>query len=81
MRAGLRLRLVAGLLVPALGWGAAPSWLADMNRAFMDLNYDGVFSYFTSDAAPFELPGAPLLAGSLLMAVAMLLLVRAFRRH
>lgn len=41
----------------------------------------GVFSYFTSDAAPFELPGAPLLAGSLLMAVAMLLLVRAFRRH
>ena len=41
----------------------------------------GVFSYFTSDAAPFELPGAPLLAGSLLMAVAMVLLVRAFRRH
>ena len=47
MRASPILRLVAGLLVPALGWGAAPSWLADMNRAFMDLNYDGVFSYFT----------------------------------
>ena len=47
MRAGPILRLVAGLLVPALGWSAAPSWLADMNRAFMDLNYDGVFSYFT----------------------------------
>lgn len=47
MRLGAALRLVAGLLVPALGWGAPPSWLADMNRAFMDLNYDGVFSYFT----------------------------------
>lgn len=47
MRAGLTLRFVVGLLVPVLGWGAAPSWLADMNRAFTDLNYDGVFSYFT----------------------------------
>ena len=41
----------------------------------------GLFSFFTSEAAPFELPGAPLLAGSLLMAVAMLLLIRTFRRH
>jgi DHA1 family tetracycline resistance protein-like MFS transporter len=41
----------------------------------------GLFSYFVSDAAPFPLPGAPLLAGSALMAVAMLLLVRTFRRH
>lgn len=41
----------------------------------------GLFSYFTSAAAPFELPGAPLLAGSLLMATAMLLLIRTFRRH
>jgi len=47
MRFGMALRLVAGLLAPALAWGAPPSWLADMNRAFMDLNYDGVFSYFT----------------------------------
>ena len=47
MRADLFWRLAVGLLVPVLGWGAAPSWLADMNRAFMDLNYDGVFSYFT----------------------------------
>ena len=47
MWAGLALRLAAGLLVPALAWGAPPSWLADMNRAFTDLNYDGVFSYFT----------------------------------
>ena len=41
----------------------------------------GLFSYFTSDAAPFELPGAPLLAGSMLMAVAMLMLIRTFRVH
>ena len=41
----------------------------------------GLFSYFVSDAAPFPLPGAPLIAGSALMAVAMLLLVRTFRRH
>ena len=47
MRADLIWRLVSGLLIPALGWGAAPGWLADMNRAFMDLNYDGVFSYYT----------------------------------
>lgn len=46
-QADLILRLLVGLLVPALGWGAAPTWLADMNRAFMELNYDGVFSYFT----------------------------------
>ena len=46
-RAGLIVRLAAGLVIPALGWGAAPNWLADMNRAFMDLNYDGVFTYFT----------------------------------
>ena len=47
MRVGLVFRLAVGLLVPALGWAAAPSWLADMNRAFTDLDYDGVFSYFT----------------------------------
>ena len=41
----------------------------------------GLFAYFTSEAAPFELPGAPLLAGSLLMVVALLLLIRTFRRH
>ena len=40
-----------------------------------------LFSYFTSAAAPFELPGAPLLGGSLLIAVALVLVVRAFRHH
>ena len=41
----------------------------------------GLFSYFTSDAAPFELPGAPFLAGSLLMAAAMVMVMRTFRKH
>ena len=41
----------------------------------------GLFSYFTSPAAPFDLPGAPLLAGSALMAGATVLLIQAFRRH
>ena len=40
----------------------------------------GLFSYFTSPAAPFELPGAPFLVGSVLMAVSYFILLRLFRR-
>jgi len=40
----------------------------------------GLFSYFTSPAAPFELPGAPFLVGSVLMAVSFLILLQLFRR-
>ena len=40
----------------------------------------GLFSYFTSPAAPFELPGAPFLVGSVLWAVSFLILLRRFRR-
>ena len=40
----------------------------------------GVFSYFTSDRAPFELPGAPFFLGSALMALALVELLRLFRR-
>ena len=40
----------------------------------------GLFSFFTSEAAPIELPGAPLLAGSGLMLVALVVMVRLFRR-
>ncbi len=40
----------------------------------------GLFSYFTSDAAPIELPGAPFLLGSVLWAVSFLILLRLFRR-
>ena len=40
----------------------------------------GLFSFFTSEAAPIELPGAPFLAGSVLLLVALVVLVRLFRR-
>jgi DHA1 family tetracycline resistance protein-like MFS transporter len=40
----------------------------------------GLFSYFTSPSAPFELPGAPFLVGSVFWAVAFLILLRLFRR-
>lgn len=40
----------------------------------------GLFSYFTSPAAPFEMPGAPFLLGSLLWAVSFLIVLRLFRR-
>ncbi len=40
----------------------------------------GIFSYFTSEAAPFQLPGAPFLLGSLLSVAALVVLVRLFRR-
>jgi len=40
----------------------------------------GLFSYFTSPAAPFEFPGAPFLVGSALWAVSFVILLRLFRR-
>jgi len=40
----------------------------------------GLFSFFTSDAAPIELPGAPFLAGAVLMVIALVVMVRLFRR-
>ena len=41
----------------------------------------GLFGYFTSDRAPFELPGAPFLVGSLLQLTAMLIAFRVFRAN
>ncbi|HVS13479.1 MAG TPA: TCR/Tet family MFS transporter [Thermoanaerobaculia bacterium] len=40
----------------------------------------GLFGYFTSERAPFALPGAPFYAGSLFLFTALLLLFRLFRR-
>ena len=40
----------------------------------------GLFSYFTSERAPFPLPGAPFFMGSLLFAVALGVVLRLFRR-
>ena len=40
----------------------------------------GLFAYFTSDRAPIDLPGAPFFGGSLMLTIALVLLVRLFRR-
>ena len=40
----------------------------------------GLFSYFTSARAPFRLPGAPFLLGAALTGLALILVVRLFRR-
>jgi len=40
----------------------------------------GLFSYFTSAKAPFELPGAPFLLAALLLLVAIVILIRLFKR-
>ncbi len=40
----------------------------------------GLFSFFTSAAAPMRLPGAPFFLGSLLFFVSLVMLVRLFRR-
>ena len=40
----------------------------------------GLFSYFTSEAAPVELPGAPFLLGAVMYAAAFLFLRRLFRK-
>jgi DHA1 family tetracycline resistance protein-like MFS transporter len=40
----------------------------------------GLFAYFTSERAPFRLPGAPFFGGSVMLAIALLLLLRLFRR-
>ncbi len=40
----------------------------------------GLFSYFTSPAAPFQLPGAPFLLGAVMYATAWVLVFRLFRR-
>ena len=40
----------------------------------------GLFSYFTSDKAIVELPGAPFFLGSVLLFVALLVVQRVFRR-
>ena len=40
----------------------------------------GLFSYFTSDEAPFKLPGAPFLVGSFLILCGLVVVISVFRR-
>jgi DHA1 family tetracycline resistance protein-like MFS transporter len=55
--------------------------LMSLTSIFAPLTFAaGLFSYFTSPAAPFDLPGAPFLVGSALWATSFFVLLRLFRR-
>jgi len=75
--------LVAGTVLPTEQGkiqGAFTS-LTSLAAIFSPLIFtSGLFSFFTSAAAPVILPGAPFFLGSLLFLVSLLLLVRLFRR-
>jgi DHA1 family tetracycline resistance protein-like MFS transporter len=75
--------LIAGTVLPhdqGKIQGAITS-LMSLTSIFAPLVFAaGLFSYFTSQAAPFELPGAPFLVGSALWSVSFFLLLRLFRR-
>ena len=60
---------------------AAFTSLTSLTAIFSPLIFTtGLFSFFTSVAAPIILPGAPFFLGSLLFFLSLLLLVRLFRR-
>ena len=75
--------LVAGTVLPSEQGkiqGAFTS-LTSLTAIFSPLIFTaGLFSFFTSAAAPVILPGAPFFLGSLLFLVSLILLVRLFRR-
>ena len=75
--------LVAGTVLPTEQGkiqGAFTS-LTSLTAIFSPLIFtSGLFSFFTSAAAPVILPGAPFFLGSLLFLVSLVLLVRLFRR-
>nr|AWJ66291.1 tetracycline efflux protein [uncultured bacterium] len=75
--------LVAGTVKPneqGVVQGALTSLLS-LTGAFAPLIFTtGLFAYFTSDQAPFILPGAPFLAGAVLIVIAWVLTWRLFRR-
>ena len=75
--------LVAGKVLPSEQGkiqGAFTS-LTSLTAIFSPLIFTaGLFSFFTSAAAPVILPGAPFFLGSLLFLVSLVLLVRLFRR-
>jgi DHA1 family tetracycline resistance protein-like MFS transporter len=60
--------------------GALTSLMSLTNIAAPLFFTAGLFSYFTSDRARFQLPGAPFLVGSLLLLVALVVVSRVFRR-
>ena len=75
--------LVAGTVLPSEQGKihAAFTSLTSLTAIFSPLIFTaGLFSFFTSAAAPVILPGAPVVLGSLLFLVSLGLLVRLFRR-
>ncbi|TWU07904.1 TCR/Tet family MFS transporter [Stieleria varia] len=41
----------------------------------------GLFKYFTSDAAPFQMPGAPFIAGSAILFASLFIAIAVFRKY
>lgn len=85
--AGLAMPAIQGLVAGTVGpseqgeiQGALTS-LTSLTSIFAPLIFTaGLFSFFTSDAAPMALPGAPFLLGSILFSVSLVVLMRLFRR-
>ncbi len=85
--AGLAMPAIQGLVAGTVGpseqgeiQGALTS-LTSLTSIFAPLIFTaGLFSFFTSNAAPIALPGAPFLLGSILFAVSLVVLIRLFRR-
>lgn len=74
--------LVAGTVPPSeqgMVQGSLTSLLS-LSAVIAPLISTGLFGYFTA-VAPISLPGAPFFAGALLMAAALLVMVRLFKRH
>lgn len=75
--------LVAGSVQPSEQGkvqGSLTSLMSLSNIASPLIFTSGLFAYFTSEAAPIELPGAPFFLGSLLMVGALVVCLRLFRR-
>lgn len=76
--------IVAGTVSPSEQGkiqGAITS-LISLTNVFAPLLFTaGLFSYFTSERAPIELPGTPFLVGSILLTLSLLIVVRVFQRH
>ena len=73
--------LVAGRVSPeeqGKVQGALTSLISLTNIPAPLLFTSGLLGYFTSDRAPFEFPGAPFVFGSLLLAIAVIVLARVF---
>lgn|GEM_PF-1905556 len=74
--------LVAGAVPPSEQGRVQGSLtsLLSLSAVIAPLISTGLFGYFTT-VAPLSIPGAPFFAGALLMAAALLAMVRLFRRY